>query len=285
MTITPIGGGIGKLLFVDSAIGIGISIINTDGTNLISLHSDKPIYSLDDWSSVYQRIYFDDPLYKGRWYQHNEVFSMNLDGSDIEQINIPGVVDLSAIKVSPDGKHIIGASCIDSPCIHRLLYRGDFDGKTITHLVKFIEGDDASWSPDGNNLVFTSYYIDYPIENIYTIKIDGARLVNISKMFSKYGYINSSPAWSPDGLKIVFNSDMDGKNRSIYTMNPDGSNVTKIINNGWGPSYSPDGLKITFTQYVEGERGPKIISIMNSNGTDARQLITCTGNCWSPIWV
>ena len=35
------------------------------------------------------------------------------------------------------------------------------------------------------------------------------------------------PVWSPDGSKIAFVSDRDG-NAEIYTMNADGSNVTRL---------------------------------------------------------
>lgn len=42
---------------------------------------------------------------------------------------------------------------------------------------------------------------------------------------------DSSPAWSPYGVKIVFSSDRDS-NLEIYVMNADGSGQINLTNNG-----------------------------------------------------
>ena len=51
---------------------------------------------------------------------------------------------------------------------------------------------------------------------------------------------DSSPSWSPDGTKIVFDSDRD-EFIEIYMMNSDGSNQTRLTYSeawdGW-PSWS-----------------------------------------------
>jgi len=43
-------------------------------------------------------------------------------------------------------------------------------------------------------------------------------------------FIDSYPAWSPDGKKIAFASNRDG-NYEIYIMTPDGSGVMRVTNN------------------------------------------------------
>ena len=67
------------------------------------------------------------------------------------------------------------------------------------------------------------------------------RLTNNSAM-------EGAPVWSPDGSKIVFWSNRDGK-KEIYVMDSDGSNVTRLTNNladEFNPKWSPDGTKDTF---------------------------------------
>jgi TolB protein len=49
------------------------------------------------------------------------------------------------------------------------------------------------------------------------------------------------PTWSPDGSRLVFQSDRDG-NQDVWSMNDDGSNPTNLTNHpgsdvpgSWGP--------------------------------------------------
>lgn len=94
----------------------------------------------------------------------------------------------------------------------------------------------------------------------------------------------SEAQWSPDGTKLVFDSNVDG-NPEIYVMNADGSGRTRLTNNpafdGY-PSWSPDGSKIAFTServggghiYVMDADGNNVVAITNNVG----------GNNFSPSW-
>jgi serine/threonine protein kinase len=65
------------------------------------------------------------------------------------------------------------------------------------------------------------------------------------------------PAWSPDGLQIVFISPCEGNqdfypNASLYTINADGSDFTPLSGvpvGDFDPSWSLDGKSILFTSY------------------------------------
>jgi len=79
-----------------------------------------------------------------------------------------------------------------------------------------------------------------------------------------YGY-PMYPSWSPDGGKIIFEIDFAfyKENNGLWTISPDGTNLTQILhsNNGASyPSFSPDGSKILYL-----EDG---VWIMNSDGTN-----------------
>ena len=61
-----------------------------------------------------------------------------------------------------------------------------------------------------------------------------------------------SPAWSPDGLRIVFASSRRGTTQ-LYTMNFDGSGRTSLGSNAddYLPDWSPDSSNIVFMIVLE----------------------------------
>jgi TolB protein len=52
---------------------------------------------------------------------------------------------------------------------------------------------------------------------------------------------DSGPTWSPDGSKIAFDSERNGKSE-IYVMNPDGTGVIRLTTNAaedFSPAWTP----------------------------------------------
>jgi TolB protein len=96
--------------------------------------------------------------------------------------------------------------------------------------------------------------------------------------------IDTSPSYSPDSAKVVFNSDRGGT-QQIYSMNADGSNVQRI-SFGKGryatPVWSPRGDWIAFTRIDGGEF---YIGVMRPDGSGERLLtegFLVEGPTWSP---
>jgi Tol biopolymer transport system component/DNA-binding winged helix-turn-helix (wHTH) protein len=92
-------------------------------------------------------------------------------------------------------------------------------------------------------------------------------------------------AWSPDGSRIAFWSNRDGK-AEIYVMNTDGSNVKRLTNNlsdDVGPKWSPDGNKILFDSERDGN---KEVYVMDADGGNQTRLTrnnaTDSATSWSP---
>ena len=59
-------------------------------------------------------------------------------------------------------------------------------------------------------------------------------------------------AWSPDGSKIYFYSQRADEMYEIFSINADGSGLTRVTKpnqSGWYPSVSPDGRKLAFFNY------------------------------------
>jgi len=85
----------------------------------------------------------------------------------------------------------------------------------------------------------------------------------------------------PSGGKIAFASLRDG-NYEIYSMNPDGSNQTRLTNNTATdsvPSISPDSNRIAFASNRDGNNE---IYVMNSDGTGQSRLTNNTATDYYP---
>jgi Tol biopolymer transport system component len=156
------------------------------------------------------------------------------------------------------------------------------------------------WSPDGKTLAFVSAGKPDKWAGLATIPVNSTGFKQKTILSQKEdldGGSVGSMDWSPDGKKIVFNVDgPPGAKRGLYTINTDGTDLTKISwpktdpetnvrqnDRYWlGPTYSPDGKRIAF---VKGWDDWQIYTI-NPDGTDARQVTHDAGGyeiqSWSP---
>jgi TolB protein len=96
--------------------------------------------------------------------------------------------------------------------------------------------------------------------------------------------IDTSPCFSPDGRKIVFESDRSGT-QQIYVMESDGRNPQRISRGGGRystPVWSPRGDLIAFTKQTNGRF---LIGVMRPNGSGERILsegFHNEGPTWAP---
>ena len=160
------------------------------------------------------------------------------------------------------------------------LYKMKLDGSNEIQITNFSNGSnytytgEASWSPNGSKIIFTSNMNNDGGSSIYTINPDGTNLVRINH--TSYG--GNDPKFSPNGNKILFEVTQQNGNimdTQLYTMNPDGTNETQITNytNGTVSTYngdaswSTDGSKIIFTSNMNNDGGSSIYTI-SPNGTN-----------------
>ena len=144
---------------------------------------------------------------------------------------------------------------------------------------------DASWSPDGKQLVYrdSSQGINQDDE-IYVMNADGSGKHNLThNPAGDWG-----PAWSPDGTTIAFNSMRADGLPNIYLMRSDGSGVKRLSTiEGEYPTWSPDGKKIAFMSAQPGASGSNPdynMYVMNADGSRLMQLTTAPGEDGWPAW-
>jgi Tol biopolymer transport system component len=121
---------------------------------------------------------------------------------------------------------------------------------------------------------------DDSASGIYTMSFKGKN----AKQLTSLPVRGSSPAYSPDGKKIVFHSFRTG-NGEIFSMNSDGTGVTKLTL-GSSPVFSPGGGRILFVGSRDGDSG---MFMMRADGSGEVQLTHNTNSMsysspdWQPV--
>jgi Tol biopolymer transport system component len=93
----------------------------------------------------------------------------------------------------------------------------------------------------------------------------------------------SGPAWSPDGTRIAWASEREGK-AAVFTMNADGSEARRLTPLDYesdDPCWSPDGKWLAFASTKDGTRE---LYAMRADGTGLRRLTTLFGMVHTPSW-
>ena len=86
--------------------------------------------------------------------------------------------------------------------------------------------------------------------------------------------------------RILFVSNRDDPNLEVYSMNPDGSGVTRLTyipSLEEYPVLSPDGKRIAFASNLDEPDGSEIY-VMNADGTGITRLTFSTGFDIQPVW-
>ncbi len=139
----------------------------------------------------------------------------------------------------------------------------------------------ASWSPDGQQLLYVSE--DSP-HDIFVIDADGAN----RRQLTDTEFCESTPSWSPDGQRIAYLAAPDGV-ANIYLMNSGGGGTVKLTDStdDFGQiAWSPDGEWIA----TIGDIGVlnnywQEIYLVHSDGGQITELTNTRGvNESLPLW-
>ena len=113
-------------------------------------------------------------------------------------------------------------------------------------------------SPDGKHILFTRGWVDKIIDrsrsNLWSVDVEGERV----RELTHGDWRDSSPVWSPDGIKIAFLSDRDGTTQ-IHVMWMDTREVAQLTHLERSPGslrWSPGGKHLAFTIFVPDTKSP-----------------------------
>lgn len=211
---------------------------------------------------------------------HREIWSMDYDGANQQQISKLGSISLQP-RISPDNSRLAFATfakggpdiVMYSLDLGRLVNFPRFGGTTIT----------PAWTSDGTHIAFSSSRAGNP--NIFVCDAGGG---NLKRLTSGNGP-DVSPVWNPKtNGQIAFVSGRTGLPQ-IYTMDGDGANLQRITSEGYAvsPSWSPNGQFLAFAwirHYGPGAPGAQDIYIMDIASHRWVQLTHDGGRNDFPSW-
>jgi TolB protein len=241
--------------------------VRTDGSDLRKITGDERNEIYTAWAKGRVAFSADKPGTKD-----SDIYTANPDGSDLRQIT-KGPGKNTTPSVSKDGKLIAFVSTRDGGKYQ--IYVMNSDGSNVTRLTK---DDNVGYfnpqvSPDGKRIVYYAEKGD-SLDQIWVMNSDGS---NQTLLTGGVGH-NIFPGWSADSKRIIFSSSKRDKadggsyvdGSFLYTMNADGSALTKIGNiKSFFARYSPDGKKIA---YVAGKFPDAAIYIANADGSGAQKV-------------
>jgi Tol biopolymer transport system component len=155
---------------------------------------------------------------------------------------------------------------------------------TALALLTFARQADAAF-PGANGKIAFETNRDGNYE-IYKMDADGTNSTRLTNNTAN----DLWPAWSPDGTKIAFTTDGDGRFNDakfeIYRMNADGSNPMRLTNNtalDEESAWSPDGIKIAFVTRRDGNLEIYAMDADGSNQTNiTKKTFADDWPAWSP---
>ncbi len=152
------------------------------------------------------------------------------DGGDLQRVTSAPFGDDCPSDYSPNGKRIVSTGTtvkVSGGGLHQITPQG--------MSVDFCSG---SWSPQGNEILFSAHVPDTDRSTIWVVHSDGTGLRRIP--VPGCGGPRSDPAsigcqkpvWSPDGRKIMFERHFLTPNDhfDLYTVNADGTDLFQVTN-------------------------------------------------------
>ena len=223
--------------------------------------------------------------------------NVNSEEKELKSWKIPNVVNGAEFYFSPDGKSLIGNAQFGDDTVH-YVYTLKIDGTDIKKINDIGEDACSFYFPDGKKIIWTSTRDNLAMprgewskpENypqgaeLYISDLDGSNI----KRITNNEYYDAEVSVSPDGKKILYTRQIDGK-LDLWVMNADGSDDHQItFTDEWqeGGSFFVDNETILYRAWKmsdQGQRGmPMTIFTIKLDGSDAKQITNEEGTHWAP---
>lgn len=269
-----------------------ICVMSASGETIrqVTFDSAKTVENLTPrWSPHHEKIAFHRRTENG-----SDVYTMDANGSHLRKVtSSDGMTLYRNAAWSPDGSQLaiecgsntewdICAIAADGTNLRRLTDANSAGGSSGS----------PDWSPDGSRIAFQSNRNGQPFGprafrsfDIYVMNADGSAVRRLTT--TRPGRTTESPAWSPDGERLLVVSTRDGESMltgwQLYVMRPDGTSMQQLTHDtvrfAFGhPRWSPDGSSFVFHSNRDGAKNVVSEVELYVIGADGKNLRRITRN-------
>jgi len=203
----------------------------------------------------------------------NHLYILHADGTET-QLN-RDAMEIDGAAIAPDGSSVVFGVADNG------LFVVEAEGGRPVRIAE--EGHSPTFSPDGTQIAYVVNSAVPGEAHLWVADADGSDADEI--LADEPALVDGVDdlVWSPAGDRIAMGIDPEGQ-VAIYTVAPDGSDLTKVISGGMNPFWSPDGSQIAYMlPYGEplGGRSPGL-AIADADGSNVREFGFAASGPWHP---
>ena len=263
-------GSNGQIVFTSDRDGnLEIYVMNDDGTGQTNISNDPDDDFEPAWSPNGTKIAFISNRTG-----FLEIHIMDADGSGVSQVTFNAGPETVAPDWSPNGTKLVYSKDNGT---HLKLFSINTDGTGEAQLTSTGGNNDfPSWSPDDEFIAFTD---DSSISDIHVLDLETFEVFALTS-----GEDNEMPAWTVDGLQILYDNATTGDSEIFildFFDSPSPTQITTNLVEDHDPASSPNGTKIVF---VKGENSAAEIYTMNFDGSGEVALTSNGAGDFEPDW-